>query len=198
MITRFLEAGHHAPWVAGDEVYGGNPKLRAALEERGTGYVLAVACSHESSQARGSSARTHWRRRCPSGAGRSCPPGPAPRGTASTTGRHRPDRLPARQSPVADPPQPQHRRTRLLPLLLGYTRAARRVGASRWIVMAGRGVLPSWQGPGRTGRKPGPPLHVLVPLGHPGHARACLPRRCPRVRTRPPPRNRRPHTAHLQ
>ena len=26
MITRFLEAGHHAPWVAGDEVYGGNPK----------------------------------------------------------------------------------------------------------------------------------------------------------------------------
>jgi SRSO17 transposase len=33
--------------VAGDEVYGGNPKLRAALEERGTGYVLAVACNHE-------------------------------------------------------------------------------------------------------------------------------------------------------
>jgi SRSO17 transposase len=34
-------------WVAGDEVYGGNPKLRSALEERDTGYVLAVACSHE-------------------------------------------------------------------------------------------------------------------------------------------------------
>ncbi len=47
MITRFLDAGHHAPWVAGDEVYGGNPKLRAALEERTTGYVLAVACSAE-------------------------------------------------------------------------------------------------------------------------------------------------------
>ncbi|WLQ37966.1 IS701 family transposase [Streptomyces castrisilvae] len=31
----------------GDEVYGGNPKLRVGLEERGTGYVLAVACSHE-------------------------------------------------------------------------------------------------------------------------------------------------------
>lgn len=30
-----------------NEVYGGNPKLRTALEERGTGYVLAVACSHE-------------------------------------------------------------------------------------------------------------------------------------------------------
>lgn len=47
MITRFLDAGHHAPWVAGDEVYGGNPKLRTALEKRGTGYVLAVSCNHE-------------------------------------------------------------------------------------------------------------------------------------------------------
>ncbi|MFB7136868.1 IS701 family transposase [Streptomyces sp. NPDC056237] len=47
MVTRFLDAGHRAAWVAGDEVYGGNPKLRETLEERGTGYVLAVACSHE-------------------------------------------------------------------------------------------------------------------------------------------------------
>ncbi|TJZ94574.1 IS701 family transposase [Actinacidiphila oryziradicis] len=47
MVTRFLDAGHRAAWVAGDGVYGGNPTLRTALEERGTGYVLAVACSHE-------------------------------------------------------------------------------------------------------------------------------------------------------
>ncbi len=47
MVARFLDAGHRAAWVAGDEVYGGNAKLRTALEERGTGYVLAVACSHE-------------------------------------------------------------------------------------------------------------------------------------------------------
>lgn len=47
MVARFLAAGHPAAWVAGDEVYGGNPKLRTALEECGTGYVLAVACSHE-------------------------------------------------------------------------------------------------------------------------------------------------------
>jgi SRSO17 transposase len=47
MVAQFLDAGHRAAWVAGDEVYGGNPKLRGALEERGTGYVLAVACSHE-------------------------------------------------------------------------------------------------------------------------------------------------------
>ena len=47
MIGRFLDAGHQAPWVAGDEVYGGNPKLRATLEERDCGYVLAVARTHE-------------------------------------------------------------------------------------------------------------------------------------------------------
>ncbi|WP_079075900.1 IS701 family transposase [Streptomyces griseorubiginosus] len=47
MIERFLDAGHHVGWVTGDEVYGGNPKLRSALEERGMGYVLAVACSAE-------------------------------------------------------------------------------------------------------------------------------------------------------
>jgi SRSO17 transposase len=47
MIGRFLECGHRVSWVAGDEVYGGNPKLRLTLEQRGTGYVLAVACSHE-------------------------------------------------------------------------------------------------------------------------------------------------------
>ncbi|MGW5820544.1 IS701 family transposase [Streptomyces diastatochromogenes] len=47
MIERFLDAGHHAGWVTGDEVYGGNPKLRTALEKRGIGYVLAMACSTE-------------------------------------------------------------------------------------------------------------------------------------------------------
>ncbi|MER6984621.1 IS701 family transposase [Streptomyces carpinensis] len=47
MIERFLDAGHHVGWVTGDEVYGGNPNLRAALEKRGLGYVLAVACSTE-------------------------------------------------------------------------------------------------------------------------------------------------------
>jgi SRSO17 transposase len=47
MIERFLDAGHHAGWVTGDKVYGGNPSLRTALEERGIGYVLAVACSAE-------------------------------------------------------------------------------------------------------------------------------------------------------
>lgn len=47
MIGRFMDAGHRVDWVTGDEVYGGNPKLLSALEERRMGYVLAVACSAE-------------------------------------------------------------------------------------------------------------------------------------------------------
>jgi SRSO17 transposase len=46
MIARALEAGAPASWVAGDEVYGGDPKLRADLHERRIGYVLAVARDH--------------------------------------------------------------------------------------------------------------------------------------------------------
>jgi SRSO17 transposase len=46
MICRALDAGVPAAWVAGDEVYGANPTLRAELEARGIGYVLAVARDH--------------------------------------------------------------------------------------------------------------------------------------------------------
>jgi len=46
MICRALDAGVPAGWVAGDEVYGANPGLRAELEARRIGYVLAVACDH--------------------------------------------------------------------------------------------------------------------------------------------------------
>src|SRR5215475_11328892 len=42
MITRVLDAGTPAGWVAADEVYGQDPKLRAELARRGLGYVLAI------------------------------------------------------------------------------------------------------------------------------------------------------------
>jgi SRSO17 transposase len=45
MITRALDAGLPAGWVAGDEVYGNDPGLRAELETRGVGYVLAIGCA---------------------------------------------------------------------------------------------------------------------------------------------------------
>ena len=46
MLTRALDAGVPAAWVTGDEVYGADPRLRAELEARAIGYVLAVACDH--------------------------------------------------------------------------------------------------------------------------------------------------------
>jgi SRSO17 transposase len=46
MLARALDAGVPAAWVTGDEVYGADPGLRAELEARGVGYVLAVACDH--------------------------------------------------------------------------------------------------------------------------------------------------------
>ena len=42
MLTRALNAGVPARWVAGDEVYGADPTLRAELELRRIGYVLAI------------------------------------------------------------------------------------------------------------------------------------------------------------
>src|SRR5512146_3521257 len=42
MITRALDAGTPAGWVAAGEVYGQDPQLRAELARRGLGYVLAI------------------------------------------------------------------------------------------------------------------------------------------------------------
>lgn len=47
MIGRALDAGIPAAWVTGDEVYGADPGLRADLERRRIGYVLAVAATHQ-------------------------------------------------------------------------------------------------------------------------------------------------------
>lgn len=46
IIVRALDAGAPASWVAGDEVYGNDPKLRDELCQRRIGYVLAVARDH--------------------------------------------------------------------------------------------------------------------------------------------------------
>jgi SRSO17 transposase len=43
MIERALQAGAPCSWVAADEVYGNNSKLRQWLEEHRLGYVLAIA-----------------------------------------------------------------------------------------------------------------------------------------------------------
>ena len=45
MIGRALDAGVPVGWVAGDEVYGTDSKVRRMLEARQVSYVLAVACN---------------------------------------------------------------------------------------------------------------------------------------------------------
>jgi SRSO17 transposase len=44
MLTRALRSGVPARWLAGDEVYGADPGLRAECERNRIGYVLAVGC----------------------------------------------------------------------------------------------------------------------------------------------------------
>ncbi|MFH8617187.1 IS701 family transposase [Streptomyces sp. NPDC017979] len=84
MIGRALDAGVLVSWVAGDEVYGSNPHLRAALEHRQLGYVLA--CDHQITTHAGKSVPTPWSRGSRNGPGRNSLPAPEPRDTATTTG----------------------------------------------------------------------------------------------------------------
>lgn len=44
MIERAVKAGIPFSWVAADEVYGGNPKLRENVEKNEVQYVMAVSC----------------------------------------------------------------------------------------------------------------------------------------------------------
>lgn len=45
LIDRAVVARVPAGWVAGDEVYGADPRLRAAIRGHGLGYVMAVAAN---------------------------------------------------------------------------------------------------------------------------------------------------------
>ena len=45
LIDRTMAAEVPAGWVAGDEVYGADPRLRAAIRGHGLGYVLAIAAN---------------------------------------------------------------------------------------------------------------------------------------------------------
>lgn len=53
MITRALDNGVAACWVAGDEVYGNDPGLREQLEARSVGYVMAIGCDRRIDTAAG-------------------------------------------------------------------------------------------------------------------------------------------------
>ena len=188
MVARFLDAGHRAAWVAGGEAYGGNTKLRTALEERRTGDVLAVACSHEVTTGAGQFRADALAKKVPKRAWQRLSAGAGAKGHCFYDWAviDLADLWPGTRQLLIR----RNRSTGELahyrcysPVPVPLTTLAC-VAGSRWRV----GVLRVRQGPGRPGRTPGPSLPVLVPLGHPGHARPRLPGRRPRGRTRPPPK----------
>ena len=87
MINAALDGGVPDSWVAGNEVYDNDPKLRTALEQRHVGYVLAVACAHRVPTAAGPAAPTVWPAVYPAARGRCSRPGRAQKGRGCTPGR---------------------------------------------------------------------------------------------------------------
>jgi DDE superfamily endonuclease len=120
MLERALDARVPAAWVTGDEVYGADPALRAWLEARGVGYVLAVAWT-TASRWRGGLPRRRAAGVCPSWGlavrlgrqGRQGPP--LPRLGVHPPGPQQP--RPGRAALAPCPPQPQDQGAGLLPLL---------------------------------------------------------------------------------
>ena len=87
MLSRALDAGVPASWVTGDEVYGADPKLRACLEARGIGYVLAVACDHPVVAGGGTWRADGLLKRVPARAWQRVSAAKGAKATATTTGR---------------------------------------------------------------------------------------------------------------
>jgi SRSO17 transposase len=86
MLTRALRAGVPGRWVAADEVYGADPDLRAELEARRVGYMLAIGCDRRIRTAAGPIAPTSLPPGSRGKPGTGSLPGPARRANASTTG----------------------------------------------------------------------------------------------------------------
>ncbi|SCF82543.1 SRSO17 transposase [Streptomyces sp. MnatMP-M17] len=198
MITRFLDSGHQTPWVAGDEVYGGNPTLRAALEDRATGYVLAVARTHEVTTGAGKFRADLLAKKLPKRAWQKLSAGAGAKGhriydwahidLSSTEPGHR-HLLIRRNHTASELAYYRCYSPESVPLTVLV-----RVAGSRWRVeetfQSGKGLAGLDEHQLRR--------YTLAPLGHPRHARPRLPGRRPRRRAPSPPRPRRPDPVDLQ
>jgi len=97
MIERAVTAGVPFAWTAADEAYGDNGPLRAWLEDGQLRYVLAVSCDHRVPAGAGHTIRAdELAARLPRRPGSGCPPGTAPKATATTTGPGPASAIPAR------------------------------------------------------------------------------------------------------
>ncbi len=97
MITDAVAGGVPFSWVAGDEVHGRSSKLRAACQDAGKGYVLAVPVKLHGQHPPAAAQRPPppWPGWSPPGAGRPAHAGGAARATATTNGRWPPPARPA-------------------------------------------------------------------------------------------------------
>jgi len=195
MISRAVQAGTPAAWVAGDEVYGADPNLHRTVREHGLGYVLQVAANRRVPTQSGpmrvdaipapipasgwqtySCGRGSKGHRDYSWAWIELLPGPGEQLGADEHGRYH--LLIRRNSATGE--------TGLPALLHPTPDLPGHPGAGGRATLAHRGILPNSQRPHRRGPAPSAALDLLAPLEHPRHARARLPRR--RHRHRTPPR----------
>src|SRR4051812_7254509 len=187
LIDRAVAANVPAAWVAGDEVYGADPRLRAAVRDHGLGYVLAVSAN----------------RRVPTHAGPirvdalpALIPARAWQRHSAGAGAHGPRRyswawfrllgeddvdtgihhLLIRRNDVTG----EHAYLRCYSPRPVPLRTLVAVAGQRWRIEES---FQAAKGTGRTRSASGPALEILVPLDHPGHARSCVPGRGHRYRT---------------
>jgi ubiquinone/menaquinone biosynthesis C-methylase UbiE len=176
MLVRALNAGVRARWVAGDEVYGADPVLRAECEARRVGYVLAIGCDRRVPTAAGLVRADQITAGLPKRAWQRLSAGPGAKGQryydwawiTHPEPRGRPVLVAAGTTP------PPHREAGVLPLLLPGSGSAARAGPGGRPPLDGGGIVPGRQGPRRARRAPGPPLDFLAALdaARDGRARA--------------------------
>ncbi len=191
MLARTHAAGVPAAWCTADEFYGGDRALRGDLQARGLGYVLAVARNHRVTacpaigpqrvdQIAATLSSRAWNRYSAGDGAKGArvydwawvaitPP------EDETLGHHA---VLVRRN-LSDGELVFYRCWSPTPVGLP---ALVRVAGTRWC----RDLLPDRERRGRPRRAPGPPVGLLVPLHHPGHARPRHPHRHRRPGTQPP------------
>jgi hypothetical protein len=214
MLARAVETGVPARWVAGDEVYGADPLLRADLAGHGLGYVLAVAATHRILTPAGTFTAAALAARVPRHAWARLSAGTGAKGH-----RWYDWALIDTVDVAADPRRAgqhwllirRHRRTGELAFYRAHAPTPVplaelvRVAGTRWKIEEAFQIR---QGAGRPGSASGPHLDLLAPPDRPGHACARVPvghdrhRTVTRTRRRPdrpdpqrdpPPVHRRDH-----
>ena len=169
------------------------PKLRQTLEDRGIGYALAVACSHQIRTAAGKIRADTLAARLPGRAWQRLSAGESSKGPRFYDWARitiEPPRCRRPRAVVAvDPVQQRHRRAGLPPLLVAGTRAAARPGPRRRPALDDRGVVPGKQDPHRA--RPAP-RSAAGPTGSGGPSSRCL----PTPSSPPSPRPSKPTTQH--